>query len=113
MWTTAELVAFQKYLFSVTLPIVIVIGNVGSILNIIVFSVSKKLRSSPCSLYLTFASIGYAVYLNVVALLRFLQVSFSIDPSSQWLWFCKLRFYAVGVLLMLPRSYMLLAAIDR
>ncbi len=113
MWTTAELVAFQKYLFSIILPIVIVIGNVGSILNIIVFSISKKLRSSPCSLYLTFASIGYAAHLNIVALLRFLQVSFNIDPSSQWLWFCKLRFYAVGVLLMLPRSYMLLAAIDR
>jgi hypothetical protein len=113
MWTIAEFVVLQKYLFSVLVPIVIVIGNVGSILNVVVFSVSKKLRSSPCSLYLIFASIGYAVYLNIVALLRLLQLGFNIDPSSKWSWVCKLRFFAVGFLLMLPRSYMLLAAIDR
>jgi len=113
MWTTTEFVLFQKYFFGVLIPIVIVTGNLGSILNIIVFSISRKLRSSPCSLYLIFASIGYAIYLNIVALLRYLQVSFDIDPSSRWSWFCKLRFYAVGFLLMLPRSYMLLAAIDR
>ncbi|CAF4334770.1 unnamed protein product, partial [Adineta steineri] len=82
-------------------------------LNIIVFSISKKLRSSPCSLYFIFASIGYVIYLNIVALLRYLQISFNIDPSIQWSWFCKLRYYAIGFLLMLPRSYMLLAAIDR
>jgi hypothetical protein len=113
MWTTAEFIIFQKYVFSVIIPILIVVGNLGSVLNIIVFSISRKLRSSPCSLYLIFASIGYAIYLNIVALLRYLQVSFNIDPSSQWSWVCKLRFYAVGFLVMLPRSYMLLAAIDR
>ena len=113
MWSTAEFVVFQKYLFSVLLPFVITVGNFGSVLNVIVFSVSKKLRSSPCSLYLIFASVGYALYLNIVALLRLLQVGFNIDPSAQWSWVCKLRFYAVGLLLMLPRSYMLLAAIDR
>jgi len=113
MWTTTEFIIFQKYLFSVLIPIVIVVGNLGSILNIIVFSVSRKLRSSSCSLYLIFASIGFAIYLNIVAVLRYLQVSFNIDPSSQWSWVCKLRFYTVGFLVMLPRSYMLLAAIDR
>ena len=113
MWTTTEFMIFQKYIFSVLIPIVIVVGNLGSILNVIVFSVSNKLRLSPCSLYLIFASIGYAIYLNIVAVLRFLQVSFNIDPSSQLSWVCKLRFYAVGFLLMLPRSYLLLAAIDR
>ena len=103
----------QKYLFSTLVPLVIIIGNVGSILNVIVFSVSQKLRASPCSLYLIFAAIGYAVYLNIVAVLRLLQLGFSIDPSAQWSWVCKLRFFAVGFLLMLPRTYMLLAAIDR
>ena len=113
MWSIAELVLFQKNLFSIFVPILIVIGNVGSLFNVIVFSLSKKLRSSPCSLYFKFASIGYAVYLNIVALLRLLQLGFNIDPSSQWSWFCKLRFFSVGLLLMLPRSYMLLASIDR
>ncbi|CAF1239303.1 unnamed protein product [Rotaria sordida] len=113
MWTTAEFVLFQKQLFNILVPIIIIIGNFGSILNVIVFSISKKLRSSPCSLYLIFASIGFALYLNIVALLRLLQIGFNIDPSSKWSWVCKIRFYAVGFLLMLPRSYMLLAAIDR
>ncbi|CAF3881554.1 unnamed protein product [Adineta steineri] len=113
MWTTTDFIIFQKTFFSVLVPIIIIIGTFGSILNVIVFSVSKKLRSSSCSLYLIFASITYAVYLNIVALLRLLQVSYNIDPASQWLWFCKLRYYSVGILLMLPRSYMLLAAIDR
>jgi hypothetical protein len=113
MWSMVDLILFEKYLFIVLVPIIILIGNIGSILNVIVFSISRKLRSSPCSLYLIFASIVYAVYLNIVALLRLLQVGFNIDPSSQWSWFCKLRFFFVGFLLMLPRSYMLLAAIDR
>ncbi|CAF1088966.1 unnamed protein product [Adineta steineri] len=113
MWTTTEFIVFQRNIFSVLMPIIIVAGTLGSILNIIVFSISKKLRSSPCSLYFIFASIGYVIYLNIVALLRYLQISFNIDPSIQWSWFCKLRYYAIGFLLMLPRSYMLLAAIDR
>lgn len=113
MWTTVELTLFQKNLFSVLIPIIIVIGNFGSVLNVFVFSASKKLRSSSCSLYLISASIGYAIYLNVVAVLRFLQVGFNIDPSAKSSWVCKLRFFAVGFLLMLPRSYMLLAAVDR
>ncbi len=113
MWTTVDLILFEKYLFIALVPIIILIGNIGSILNIIVFSKSRKLRSSSCSVYLIFASIGYVFYLNLVPLLRLLQLGFNIDPSSQWSWFCKLRFFAVGFLLMLPRSYMLLAAIDR
>ncbi|CAF3414489.1 unnamed protein product, partial [Rotaria sp. Silwood2] len=113
MWTTTEFVLFQKQIFTILIPIIIIVGNLGSILNVIVFSLSKKLRSSPCSLYLIFASIGFSLYLNIVALLRFLQIVFNIDPSSTWSWICKLRFFAVGFFLMLPRSYMLLAAIDR
>ncbi|UJR11226.1 hypothetical protein I4U23_015409 [Adineta vaga] len=74
---------------------------------------NTKLRSSACSLYLIFASIGYGLYLNTVSLLRLLQIGFNFDPSAQWSWFCKLRFFAVGFLLMLPRSYMVLATIDR
>jgi hypothetical protein len=60
-----------------------------------------------------FASIGYGAYLNVVPLWRFLQLGLNIDPSAQWSWICKIRFYAIGFLLMLPRSLMLLAGIDR
>ncbi|CAF1180480.1 unnamed protein product [Rotaria sp. Silwood1] len=113
MWITTEFNQFQKELFRILIPIIILVGNIGSILNVIVFSVSKKLRSSPYSLYLRFASIGFALYLNIVTLLRLLQIGFNIDSSSTWSWICKLRFFAVGFLLMLPRSYILLAAIDR
>jgi len=42
MWTTTEFVVFQKYFFGVLIPIIIVVGNLESILNIIVFSVSKN-----------------------------------------------------------------------
>ncbi len=113
MWTTTEFILFQKYLYSILMPIVIIVGNFGSILNIIVFSISKRLKSSSCSIYLIFSSITFAIYLNIVGLLRYLQVSFNIDPSTQSSWICKFRFYTVGVLVMLPRGYMLLAAIDR
>ncbi|CAF1378579.1 unnamed protein product [Adineta ricciae] len=113
MWTKDELVRFQQNLFIISIPIIIITGNIGSILNVIVFSGSTKLRASPCSLYLIFSSICYAVYLNTVPLLRFLQTGFNIDLSAQWSWFCKLRFFTIGLFLMLPRSYMLLAAVDR
>jgi hypothetical protein len=113
MWTTAEFVLFQKNLFTVLVPIIIFVGNLGSVLNVIVFLGSTKLRSSSCSYYLIFASIGYGAYLNVVPLWRFLQVGLNIDPSTRWSWICKVRFFAVGCLLMLPRSLMLLAGIDR
>ncbi|CAF0981956.1 unnamed protein product [Adineta steineri] len=113
MWTIHEFNLFQKKLFLVLIPIIIVVGNLGSFFNVIVFSRSNKFRFSSCSLYLIFASIGYAMYLNVVPLLRFLQLGFNIDPSAKWSWICKLRFFAIGFLLMLPRSYMVLAAIDR
>jgi hypothetical protein len=113
MWSTVDLLLFEKNLFIVLVPMIIIVGNIGSVLNVIVFSISKKLELSPCSLCLIFGSIVYSVYLNIVALLRLLQIGFNIDPSSRWSWICKFRFYAVGLLLMLPRSYMLLAAIDR
>ncbi|CAF1314205.1 unnamed protein product [Adineta steineri] len=113
MWTQAEFTLFQKYVFIVLVPIAIVVGSIGSILNVIVFSISTKLRKSPCSLYLIFSSIGFMAYLNVVALLKLLQVGFAIDPSVSWSWFCKLKFYFVGFLLMLPRTYLALAGIDR
>ncbi|CAF3553658.1 unnamed protein product [Rotaria sp. Silwood1] len=87
MWITTEFNQFQKELFRILIPIIILVGNIGSILNVIVFS--------------------------VITLLRLLQIGFNIDSSSTWSWICKLRFFAVGFLLMLPRSYMLLAAIDR
>ncbi|CAF1304653.1 unnamed protein product [Rotaria sp. Silwood1] len=87
MWITTEFNQFQKELFRILIPIIILVGNIGSILNVIVFS--------------------------VITLLRLLQIGFNIDSSSTWSWICKLRFFAVGFLLMLPRSYILLAAIDR
>lgn len=81
MLSESELIEFQNHLFIILIPVIIIIGNIGSILNVIVFSISKQLSSSPCSIYLISASIGYICYLNIVALLRFLQIGLNIDPS--------------------------------
>jgi hypothetical protein len=91
--------------------IIFILGNIGSILNILVLSRCNYLRNS-CTSYILASILPNLLIINVVILTRILS-TFGFDPTSTSTFFCKLQFYIVHAMTSLSRTYILLASIDR
>ena len=102
----------QTYLYQIACPILIVIGTVGCILNLIVFT-QKKLRKNPCSIYFIAYNITNFLYIYSSLLALTLDTGYNIDPSSHNLIICHLRLYFSVLFSVLSPFYLILASIDR
>ncbi|CAF4371476.1 unnamed protein product, partial [Adineta steineri] len=91
---------------------ILIIGIIGGILNVIIFTTLKTFRETTCAFYLTFASLVGMGQLLTALFVRILSDGFSIDPRSM-LWFCKTYFFASNWCLSVWLTSMCLATIDQ
>jgi hypothetical protein len=110
--TLAALNSAQYYLFRFICPIVIVLGTIGCIINLMVFT-QKILRKNSCSICFIAYNIGNFIYIYAAPFYATLNVGYKIDASTQNLVLCHLRFYTTVLLNCLCSFYLVLAAVDR
>ncbi|CAF0768842.1 unnamed protein product [Adineta ricciae] len=91
--------------------VILIVGNIGSVLNVFVLTRRQYLQNS-CSCYILASTVTNLIILNVVVLFRLLT-GFDIDPSRTSAFFCKFRTYIVQMTTALSRIYIVLACIDR
>ena len=91
------------------IPIIIILGNVGNILIVILF---HRRRKSSCSMYILWAAVmnSAAITFNIVHTLYTVNHG---DPITSSLLFCKLRFYIPQIFSQTARYLTILACIDR
>ncbi len=108
---SSSLVDVQAWMTEYVMSIFLVIGVLGNIINIYMFTIKNFLRNT-CCMYLLATSI-----INVLSLiwgiLAALYTVDHIDPSTYSFIYCKLRLYTIHTLLMIGRSLMVFACIDR
>ncbi len=92
----------QKDLIQYYLTVLVVLGNVGNCLNVIVFS-QKTYRMSSVSVYMLALSISSWMFVNLV-LIPTIHAADHIDSQNVNLSWCKCRSYIVHVITMLIRS---------
>ena len=100
--------AIGQYLY----PVIFSLGNIGTILNIIILTQRVYLRNS-CSCYILASSVTNLLIINLVVLFHMIAQVFAIDPTKTSLFFCQFRQYASHVLTLLSRIYIVLACADR
>ncbi|UJR29504.1 hypothetical protein I4U23_010721 [Adineta vaga] len=108
----AELLVAQTYLYRFAGSVLIVIGTLGCILNLIIFT-KKLLRKNPCSIYLISYNLSNFVYIYVSLFSSTLEVGYKYDPSAKNWNLCRLRLYITVLFNILSPYYLILASIDR
>src|SRR5271156_5207584 len=88
-------------------------GNIGNILNLIVFSQKKLRTSSVCSWYFLTVSIVNIISINTGYLTRILAYMGLSDPSRTLGWYCTGRIYISTLSLTLGRHFLCSIVIDR
>ncbi|CAF0875862.1 unnamed protein product [Adineta steineri] len=102
----------QHILTRYILTICFIFGLIGNLLNIIIFC-RKHLRKNSCSVYFITTSI-FNLLVICLGIIPIVVTSYSsYDYSSHSIIYCKFRGYIMHVLLMISRSSVALACIDR
>ncbi|CAF1400163.1 unnamed protein product [Adineta ricciae] len=107
---TLTLVTQQIYAY-VGLPIM-VLGVVGNVFNIIIFTTLKTFRETTCALYLTAASVANIAGLLIALFVRILRAGFLININGTP-WICKIQIYIVTWCLLVSLTAVCLASIDQ
>jgi hypothetical protein len=112
MTLTENLALTQTILTRYILFLCFLLGIIGSFFNLVVFC-QKKLRSNSCSVYFIATSIFNVLVIlcgiTPVLLTSYLPNNSTINSSA----FCKARAYVIHVFLMMSRSSVALACVDR
>lgn len=128
--TIQAMVATETALVRISTPILIVLGNFGEILNIIIF-LQRIFRRNSCAIYFLAAACTRLVFINTTILLNGLSVGkltnfcifslykifdhsdYNTDPAQTSVVFCKIKFYVSYITAILPPSFVVLACLDR
>ena len=112
MSSSTLLYSIARNLFRFGGPVLIIIGSIGSILNLMVFT-KKALRKNPCTICFVAVNLINFVYFYLGLLFTVLASGYDIDPSSTNISFCRFRFYIALILTNWESSFLILASIDR
>jgi hypothetical protein len=102
--SVSTVVNIQKNLGRYGLSTLIVLGNVGNILTILIFMRTLMKQPNSCTVYLLAASITNWILINTSLISTVYGVD-HVDPQHQSIVVCKLRWYGGQILLMLSRSF--------
>lgn len=106
------LLEISKQLTRTVLISFIILGIIGNLLNLYIFTRRRFLRSS-CTLYFIAALINNIIVILISAVNRLLIDGFSIDIESKSVIICKLGSYIEYVILALTPYFIILACFDR
>ncbi|CAF4956798.1 unnamed protein product, partial [Rotaria sp. Silwood1] len=107
-WLNSMNVQLNRYL---PLPF-LVLGTIGVILNIIIFT-RRSLVINSCIHYLLANTIANFIVLYWVVITRIISDGYKIDPSITSDVFCKMKYFLTYVSRTLSTWFLLLACIDR
>ncbi|CAF1308542.1 unnamed protein product [Adineta steineri] len=91
---------------------IMILGVVGGIFNIIIFTTLKTFRETTCAFYLTAVSVANILQLLIVSSVRILSEGFSTD-IRRTSWVCKIYIYMAVWCLLVSPTYVCLATIDQ
>lgn len=112
MALSEDLNLIQRFLTDYILPVCFALGVAGNLFNIIVFC-QKHLRSNSCAVYFISTSI-FNLLVMLCGIMPIVLTSYlSYDHASYSSGYCKFRSYIVHVLMMMSRSSVALACLDR
>ncbi|CAF0794896.1 unnamed protein product [Adineta steineri] len=107
-----DLTFVQNILTRYILTICFIFGLIGNLLNIIIFC-QKHLRKNSCAVYFITTSVFNFLVMCFGIIPTVVTSYSSYDYSSYSISYCKFRAYIVHVFLMISRSSVALACIDR
>jgi hypothetical protein len=107
----SSLPIIQEYLTRYGMGIYLILGNIGNLFNIIIFCQPRH-RKNSCSLYLLMASIMNIFIINFGVIPTLYSLD-HVNPETYSIAYCKLRLYLLHSALMISRSMIVLACIDR
>ena len=99
-------------LFRIGNPILMVVGTLGSVLNLLVFT-QKTLRNEPCSKYFIAANIINLLHIYGTILSTMFTIGYGSQYSAQTVILCRLSVYLTYLFDCLSSFYLILASIDR
>ncbi|CAF1097103.1 unnamed protein product [Adineta steineri] len=112
MSTATLLVSIEQHLFQIGGPILLFIGITSCILNLLVLK-KISLRKSPCTICLVVVNIVNFGDLFFGLLFGLLMTGYGIDPTSNNIALCRVRYYMNYILSCYEASCLILASIDR
>lgn len=101
-----------KYLYQYGAILLLIFGNLGCILNILIFT-KKTLRKNPCSIYFIAGNIFDIFFLNSLLLSTTLETVFNLSVTTKHLVICRLEYYTSLFSNVLSTYCLILASIDR
>ncbi|UJR22182.1 hypothetical protein I4U23_025246 [Adineta vaga] len=110
--STTTLFSIQQNIGRYGLSILFISGNIGNLFTVLILGRSTRRRRNSCSLYLLAASISNWIVLDTGLIFNIIGIDHT-DPQHTSNIICKLRWSTVHALLMLSRSFMIAACIDR
>ncbi len=96
-----------------TQPILIFFGTIGALLNQILFRRRKLFRKASCSYYFRALSINDLFVLYFIVLTQWFDDQFHFNPTIKYIWYCKIRTYAMYCLYAVSPYFLVLACFDR
>lgn len=107
--STSILPTIQSQLNLYGYPISLVLGNIGNLFIIIIFT---RHRANSCSTYLVCSAIANSCYLTFNSFVQIFPFYYR-DESIRAFALCKIRFYVSNVLGQIAKTIIILACIDR
>ncbi|CAF1182316.1 unnamed protein product [Adineta steineri] len=107
--SSPTLTAIQTQINFYANPAVAILGGIGNIFVIIIFSQQHR---NACFLYLVTAAIFNTIYLGFNRILQYVPFYY-LDETARAFFLCKLRFYAPTVLGQVAKTMIVFACIDR
>ena len=90
----------------------IIIGSIGALFNLYVFT-QREMRRSPFSIYMIGFNISNILNLWLSLFPLFINQILQINPTPYNLNYCRSYYYLAYMVAMICPSYLILAAIDR
>jgi hypothetical protein len=94
-------------------PILIFFGTIGALFNQIIFRRRKFFRKASCSFYFRALSINDLFVLYFIVLTQWFNDQFHFDLRIKYIWYCKIRTYAMYCLYAISPYFLVLACFDR
>ncbi|CAF1281195.1 unnamed protein product [Rotaria sp. Silwood1] len=107
--TNSSLIAVTKVLIFYGYPFMLIFGNIGNALNVVLF-LRKNLRTTSCNNYFLVSAFSNAIALNVAIMPLLYMESHHIEET---ILFCKFQGYVINAALQISRYLIIMASFDR
>jgi len=109
MLSSSTLTTIQTQLNNYGYPIFMVLGNIG---NVFIIGLFSQQRQNACSIYLISAAVVNMLYLTFTGFIQIFPIYYA-DGTIRAIILCKIYTYAINVIGQMAKTMLVLACIDR